>query len=251
MDTEITYYIGTGEKTMMYTLRHQWLDTYGEYDVVRDHHIQNLSINKDRAHEKALAILPKGAVIKKPEFDLEEIRSLEAKEVQHLREIAEQQYEEAQGRYRQDKMSAIASGRWPFGVCKGEKFADAQDSYTLFMMTCECDADDIVMTCLQDALKKAFPKLANLPKASGEFFGVIKKRYEFKATLIKSFCFETFYGWMTIEQYVSETGELLHYKGSAPKGGDLGEIHRFKATVKAHDEYKGTNQTHIQRISML
>jgi len=251
METETTYYISTGEKTMMYTLRQQWLDKAGQYDVVRDHHMQNLSIDKDRAHEKAVALLPEGAVIEKPRFNLEEIRRLESVEISEARRIKEEQYEEQQAAYRQDKMDKIAQGRWPFGIYNGDKFDCAPDSYSVFMMSCDCEDDDIVMACLQNALNIAFPHLVNLPTANGDFFGVIKKRYEFKATLVKSFCFETFYGWITIEQYVSETGELLHYKGSAPKGDGLGKIHHFKATVKAHDEYKDTNQTHIQRISMI
>jgi hypothetical protein len=53
------YYISTGAKSNYYTLRYAYDEAYGTEGetITRDYHVQNLSIDKDEAINKTVALL--------------------------------------------------------------------------------------------------------------------------------------------------------------------------------------------------
>ena len=250
------YYIGTGEETKMYTLRVRWDEkAYVEgvaYNVTRDHYVRNLSIDQDKALVNAKFYLGEEShlLILTKLVSLNEIRRREKEEVARKRKELEEEYEKDFLAKQQILIDCIEAGMWPFGKFKGEKFGAANNSYIVYWIKL-AELDSIALL-LQNVLKETFPHLANLPKPNGEYFGEIKKRQLITATLIEEFGYESYYGIVYIAKFVKDSGELLCYMGStrcAYKHIDIGEVLKFKATVKSHEIYKDENQTKIQRLA--
>jgi len=76
------------------------------------------------------------------------------------------------------------------------------------------------------------------------------ERIEIKLKEVGSFHFETVYGFMYIVTYLDETDRVFKYKGSNPPDISLDEFVLIKGTVK-HSEYKGKQDTMLQRIKTL
>ena len=85
-----------------------------------------------------------------------------------------------------------------------------------------------------------------------DHYGELKKRYEFEATIVSTMLIDSEYGGSTLVKLVDSEGHRLatFYSGYKwePKAGD--EI-RFKATVKKHGDYKGVNETMVNRVAVL
>lgn len=78
--------------------------------------------------------------------------------------------------------------------------------------------------------------------------GEIGKRQTFKVTVIRAFEFNGFYGMTHFVTMVAEDGCCLMSKGAFK--AEVGDKLVIKATVKAHDEYKGQAQTVVQRVKV-
>lgn len=261
-----TYYVSSGELNRMHTLRVRFPETMyasdGEggstaYEVIRDWHIVNLSTDWDTAVEKAKAHAEaaEGRYSEGEKFELGVIRNRTPEEIEADRLAAEavvakvrEEAEERERAWRADKLDFIVAGKWPYGRYAGEKFDKADEGYIVYWLELEIEGDDVIAESLKNALAAHFPHLANIPKPNESYFGEIKKRYTVTVTPIASFSFEGYYGRCYVEKYVSEGGELLVYKGGAPKGFPLGKPVKIVATVKDHDEYKGEKFTAIIRI---
>ena len=252
------YYLGTGEKTMMYTLRVQWFEKVmfeGEHVTLeRDSYIQNLSTNKHSAVQKAAEM---GYTIELPLFDLEEIRRNDAEKIVRLREERELK-EETERIAKEDALiSIIKLGKFPFGKFREQNFEEADTSYIIYWL--KSDPQDSVTRSLVSMLRVKFKNLVKIldMKANGEYFGNPKTRYQnIKGTIIEKFSFMGFYGWNTVMKVISETGELLVYKGAGnlemPNGDypEIGDIITFAGTVKEHSQWKDENQTMVQRVKL-
>lgn len=85
------------------------------------------------------------------------------------------------------------------------------------------------------------------------YVGTVGKRTEFEAVFGGLKSFPTDYGMLYIARFNTPNGQLV-YRGTSPFWPDSinpGDSLRFKATIKAHEEYKGFCQTHIQRVALL
>ncbi|URC15210.1 hypothetical protein GD1_86 [Paraglaciecola Antarctic GD virus 1] len=257
IDAKDVYYLSTGEKTMMYTLRVQWYEqAVFEGEVVmleRDSYIQNLSIDYDKAMVKADAM---GYLVTTPMFDLEEIRRGEDAAKVAFREAQEAQQEQDRIAKEDVLLSYIKDSRFPFGKFRAKKFVEADTGYVMYWL--QSKPEDSVTRSLVTALAASFPKLVALlaMKSNGEYFGTPKTRYQkMKGVVTARFCFIGFYGWVTVMKVILDTGELVVYKG----GGDvslgddvpvLGNTITFAGTVKEYSVYQGENQTMVQRIKL-
>lgn len=83
--------------------------------------------------------------------------------------------------------------------------------------------------------------------------GTVGERGEFTAVFSGSSKYDNAYGTCFIGRFDTPQG-LLVYKGSSPfwaLDSKAGDVFRLSAAIKAHDEYKGTKQTIIQRVKVL
>ena len=83
--------------------------------------------------------------------------------------------------------------------------------------------------------------------------GTVGKRQEFVGTFSGSSSYDNAFGTCFIGRFDTAEG-LLVYKGSSPfwaHDSKPGDEFKFVATVKGHDEYKGTKQTLIQRVKVI
>lgn len=104
-----------------------------------------------------------------------------------------------------------------------------------------------------------FDKPAPVRKTGGSFVGTIKKRDFFDVTIAFIAGYESDYGYVTVYGMEDADENLLVWKttaalavGESEDRGTLyarkGDALRIKATVKNHVEYKGRNQTQVNRV---
>lgn len=263
------YYISSGEKNAMHTLRHAYSETIrtseGAMQVDRDHYCVNLSTDWEKAVEKAKAFAGDALSISKS-FTLNDIKRRTEEELAEARrqeEIAQAEWEEKVNQRRSAQIDLISEGIWPFGKFGGEKIAEAPNSYIRFMGEMELDdtPENTVMAFLKKYLHDVFPEIFNLPTPNGEYFGEPKLRTQFVATVVAKFSFDSEWGTTTVLKMVKDSGELVVYMGgSCPHeivynecGQDyafpeVGNTYAFKATVKGHEEFRDEKQTKVQRI---
>lgn len=94
----------------------------------------------------------------------------------------------------------------------------------------------------EEARKKAI-ELTN-----GHFF-VEKSRVKLKVKQIKSFGFQTVYGFSFVRIYQTEDGKQVKYLGSSPPEVSEWNFTEIVATI-AHSEYQGIAETKLQRIKV-
>lgn len=82
--------------------------------------------------------------------------------------------------------------------------------------------------------------------ANGHYF-TDGQRVELKIKEVDCFSFDTHFGTTFICKFVDESGKMFKYMGSNPPDVSKDEFTVVKATIK-HDNYKGINETKIQRI---
>lgn len=95
-------------------------------------------------------------------------------------------------------------------------------------------------------------------EVKNEYFGEVKKRYTLDLTLIKLTSFEGYYGTTYVHTFRDNENRIFVWFGSKRLTRTLesgkvkvetGESLTVKATVKSHDEYRGTLQTNITRVA--
>lgn len=105
--------------------------------------------------------------------------------------------------------------------------------------------------------KEARMKAIEEQKARSEFLGVKNERKEFTAKIEKILEFEvpkfSYYDSSTMFMFLmrDEAGNRIVYKSKTPIRAQEGETIIFKATIKAHENYRGENQTIVQRVKIL
>lgn len=76
------------------------------------------------------------------------------------------------------------------------------------------------------------------------------KRCKMMVKRINSFSFETQYGMCYVVEYVDSDNRVFKYKGANPPTISSDDFDEIQATIK-HSEYKGQNETLIQRIKVI
>ncbi|CAM0036083.1 hypothetical protein VPHF86_0015 [Vibrio phage F86] len=108
----------------------------------------------------------------------------------------------------------------------------------------------------QEQEKAAESKMKKIHGES-EYIGTIKKREEFTLTLNKVIVVEGYYGDTYIHRFTDENNNTVVWFGSKRLENkereyvEEGATVAVKATVKAHEEFKGEKQTNVQRVAFV
>lgn len=89
----------------------------------------------------------------------------------------------------------------------------------------------------------------------GHFYGEVGQKIEIEVTYRGSFTFETAFGYTTIYKFDTDDGAHLIWKTGGNLGGDSIQVLEddritIKATIKAHNEYRGVEQTELVRVKV-
>lgn len=251
-----TFYISTGAKNAMHTLRINRTCAGVNPAFLPDFYVRNLAVDVETAQAKAQEYFD--AWIERvggnrpdfivrldlePEYDITKRRGkLSANDTRAL--------------------ESIEAGYFPFGKHRGEEIATAPDSYVLFFADkVKEEQDNVVFAALAAAcMGVAFEKglIAKRDAARAEravidaksnFIGEIGERREFSGVIVSSFSkrndFDGSEFWIN---KIRCGDDIVTYIGN--KMGERDETVSFKATVKAHSEYNGIKSTKVNRPKM-
>lgn len=289
MEHEINhqYYISSGAKNNFFTLRLYYqeaqyrMNSYGKYYVEewrdRDYHVRNLTTKSyEVALEKAREVCKKREwnFVINPEMQehsttaihrlTPEEREIKAMLLARLQRHYDEEREARGFRNAMDTMfDKLRLGKMPYGYYKNwyihsdnPEVREVCSQGYLFSILRKPESKDLKWQPLNNKVKETilqhYPDMENAlhAESNGEYFGEIKKRVkDIKVMLIGEFNFEGYYGITYIQKFLTESGELVIYKGSSPKDFDIGKWETITATVKDHTEYKGEKQTLITRIA--
>jgi uncharacterized protein (DUF3820 family) len=233
------YYISTGEKQAMRTLRHIVSVPGVHYE---DSYICNLCRDYDDAVAKARSIIGNSAELKAQDFDLNDW---------------------GQGftvkRWMRLQLEQISLGIMPFGKHKNEKITDLSESYVRYWV--EQTASNIV----GQKLIQVFTDIANLrgyfekweaEAAAKEaalqeriskmnHVGKVGSRAKLFIRCDKVMAFDGYYGTTYMNICTDRYGNRFVYRGS--NAWEENKYYSVVATIKEHSEYKGMPQTIISR----
>lgn len=251
MTTYQTFYISTGAKNAMHTLRMSRMNT--DIQFVRDSYIKNLAVDVETAQEKATAffkdwiervggstddfVLELDVV---PEYDIKLRRGkLSAKETQWIEDIED--------------------GIFPFGKHNGTKIVDAPDSYILFFADKAKDEEQnpvmhaLTAICMGIASERGLFAKREIAKqeraekdALSNFVGNVGDRQMFKGEIVSKFYNEDQGFYVT---KIRQGDDLICYVGQSI--GERNTVVEFKATIKKHSEYKGIKSTQVNRPKLV
>jgi hypothetical protein len=88
-------------------------------------------------------------------------------------------------------------------------------------------------------------EVARTNTGASKYFGEIKERSTWTLTVTKTLCLDGFYGLRTLIRFLDPEGNVAIWfaTGSREQEFEAGKTYRLKATVKAHEDYKGVRQT--------
>lgn len=260
MKITATYYISSGAKNAMYTLR---VERRGG-EVAVDHYICNLSIDPDLAEKKARDYYDR---IKERLTDTEyfETRFAGYADFNLFERRSKLSVRDT------ENMELVEAGIMPFGKNKGVRFEDMpMYSVLWFADKSKEESDSIVFAavceaCMGVALEKDYiaarqeereqaTKALEAAKAASQYVGQVKERIELEGTAeaviylgATQVAYNTF-----AEKYLTKFrcgDNVVVYFGN--KIVEAGEEVKFKATVKAHELYNETKQTTVARVKVL
>lgn len=92
-------------------------------------------------------------------------------------------------------------------------------------------------------------------KRRGHYYGEVGQKIEIEVTYTGCFTIDTAYGYLTFYKFDTDDGAHLIWKTSGNLGGESIQILEddritIKATIKDHREYKGIEQTELQRVKV-
>lgn len=249
-----SYYISTGKKNAMYTLR-QRRDVEGQLSAVAilmpDFYLCNLAATEELAIAKASAYV---------EAMRERIGENENFVIEFFPEVDHENFK------RRGKLSVrdthsleqLEAGIFPFGKHAGKLVADAPDSYILFFADKSKDTtlgvvmQAVAAVCMGVALEKGLIAKRDQVRAErhavdsqSQFIGKVGERRDFEGEVIVSFYKQTEYGDYWVNK-VRCGADIVTYAGCKSLG-DVGTVAKFRATIKAHDVYHGINSTKVNR----
>jgi hypothetical protein len=108
------------------------------------------------------------------------------------------------------------------------------------------------ISAYQRHLDKELERKAQGDKAHKVHVGTVGKREVFSVTVKAVRCFDGNYGVRSLVRMEDESGNVLTWwTGEAPEWAKEGDSLKVKATVKKHDDYKGTPQTVVSRAALV
>lgn len=247
------FYISTGAKNAMYTLRSVRRMHGMNPEFMPDHYIRNLAADLEKAEQKAAEYVDayRERVGETEGFSI--ILSFGADNAIYAR----------RGKLSVNDtrmIETIEAGISPFGKHAGEKIDDLPESYILFFADKYGHTEKPVMevfaaACLGVALERGY--IAKRDERRDEqrkkdllsnFVGEIGVRQTFEGVVESVFYKETFEGGYYINK-VRCGDDLVMYFGN--KLGEKGESLKFKGTVKNHCEYEEVKSTQINRPKVI
>lgn len=260
----ITFYISTGAKNAMYTLRQMRLSdtasqaTNQSLALFVNNHICTLSADEDKAIEKARNYVEAYRdrvgesenlkIVLHDDIDIENVKRRGKLSVKDTKQIV-----------------SIENGIFPFGKYVNTKIEEAPDSYILYWadkvkenLEEEVVAKALAGYCLGIALSKELIKKRDEKQKiqlekdlKSKFIGKVGETIEFNGVIVS--CNE-------IKEYIHGEGylgtgrfknkilcgdDIVFYTGK--KMGEVNEEINFKGTIKLHYDAKGINMTIISR----
>lgn len=255
-----TYFISSGRKNAMYTLRVERRG--GGY--TSDNYICNLSTDPDKAEEKAREYYDR-MVNRLNQSDTFEMV---------FQGFADFDLFERRGKlsvYDTEKLELLEQGIMPIGKRKGEVIADMPMFTVLWWADQSSEKNNdpvfsaICAYCMGVALDKDYiAKREELRAeweaerqakiAAAKHIGEIKQRLQMTGTVEKviSLGYTQVSYYTEVERFMTKInvdGNVVVYFGNniANEGDEI----TFKATVKEHGEYKDVKQTIVQRVKVL
>jgi len=246
----LTFYISTGAKNALYTLRINRLVGTHEYPIAIDDYVKTLGKNLDECVEKAREHVEsvrerfdgKNAEVyfdPNPDQEIFDRRGkLSVKETQWILKIEE--------------------GVFPFGKHQGTKIEDAPDGYILFFADKLGNEKKAVMgalasACLGVALdrgliakREAKREEIRQEQAKSEWIGEVGERREFEGQVYQVF-YNKDYDFYITKIKVGE--DIITYIGK--KIAEKDEAIKIKATIKRHDLYKEIKTTVVNRPKIM
>lgn len=252
-----TYFISSGRKNAMYTLR---VERHGG-DFFTDHYICNLSTDPDKAEEKA-----------REYFDRWSARHCETEYFKLVfAGFADFDLFTRRGKlsvFDTERLELVEQGIMPFGKNKDKKFVDLPMNTVLWWadQSKEENIDEkgevfqaVCAACMGVALendyiaKREEIRQERLERNTrSEYIGEIKQRLDFEGKIeAVASCGLQQVAWNSvIEKFMNKIivgDNVVVYFGK--QLGEPGEEINFRATVKAHEEYNGVKQTIVNRPS--
>lgn len=255
-----TYYISSGRKNAMYTLR---VERRGG-TFASDGYVCNLSTDPDLAEKKGQEFFDRikdrlgesdsfsACYVGGADFDLFERRG-------------------ALSVLDTERLELVEAGIMPFGKNEGKRFEDmAMHSVLWFADKSKEEGDSPVFAavcnaCMGVALDKNYiaareqaqqeaAEAEIARKAASQYLGEVGKRQEFSGKVeavifigARQVAYNTFAEkWLT---KIISGDNVIAYFGN--KVAEVGEEIKFKATVKAHEVYNETKQTTVARVKVL
>lgn len=244
-----TYYVSTGKLNAMFTLRSSRTGPM----FSRDNYICNLATDIERAEAKALdyflrikdRIASPTHIVSFGGADTDQLARRRGK--LSTRDTA--------------SLEAIEAGVVPFGKNAGKLFADCEDGWLLFWADKSHTETEVVVSALADAcMGVALERnlIAKREQAKAEraeadalsvHVGTVGERLTFEGEVVSSFFKAMDYEPGYFITKVRCGGNLVTYIGN--ELGKRGEVIKFKATVKRHDNYQGVLSTVVNRPKRL
>lgn len=234
------YYISSGAKNAMRTLRHVVAVPGVHFE---DSYMCNLCRDYDEAVQKARSIIGKEAILQGSDFE--------------LNGWGEGYTPKS---WEREQLAAVNAGVMPFGKHKGAAIADMSESYVKYWV--EQSASNTV----GQKLIQVFTDIANekgyfdkweaeeveREKAKAEkiakmsYVGNVGDRLDLFIRCDRTFAFDGYYGTTFLNVCVDREGNKFVYRGS--NQWEVGKYYSVAATIKEHAEYKnGERQNIISR----
>lgn len=261
-------FIGIGKYEHFYTLRETCL-RYGRGEILNGRFTGevtetsfwhcNLSQNAEEAIEKAKQYAEEMQIPlyigDSIEGTLLEINRADKSTAEGRAAFEEQKRKERQEYYQQidmERIECLLEGRITFGKLAGMTLDQIQEDYARWVVSAAMQGKFSASGAMQAmACILAFkqPELM-MPEFVQGFVGAEGARFEETVKIIKVCGFDTLYGRMYITSMKNEEGKCIVCK-SAAFCPTVGDTFKIKATVKEFSEYKGQDQTIVQRIKVI
>lgn len=251
-----TFYISTGRKNAMFTLRCRRDSELVNPAFMPDFYVMTLAADAERAIAKARPYVED--MTARMGGDREDFRIVFDPE-------PERDNTKRRGKlsvWATQAIEAVEAGEFPFGKHRGSRIEDAPASYVLFFadkLTTQAAADDAVTyalaaACMGVAAERGYLAKREVERAEraerdalSNFIGAVGERREFTGEVFSAFEKRCEYGGPSLFITKFHVGDdIVSYVGGKPLG-EKGESITIRATIKRHEEYKGVKATQISR----
>lgn len=226
------------------------------------HHC-NLSQDADEAYAKAQQwaeklALPLTTTREEMREEMRKIQRMNAAQIAERNariEKMEREYSAYREKREREYLEALEHGIMPIGKHAGEWLVDLPLGYLEWLRRAEFEDGSLMVAIQRKVIEECEDRFLPVP-VKDEFVGKEKQRLEFEAVCIRAGSYaRPGYGFrgmelVNVSTFCTATNHCVVVKSTA-FSAKIGERLKFKATVKAHDVYKGQAQTVVQRVKVI